>query len=190
MRKYLLCAAALAALSGCALTPAAPSPQLSFANYTPIRLNTASADVQEAYEVANDPKDIAGQFVLPPAEAVKRYAANRFNAAHTGNGVFTIAIEDARVYLNELNEENKVLDWSGIGKEDEYHVMLRLRVTMQPDGMSGRQNTTIKMDRTLVMPSSVTLAERDMRQTRFLEKLIADVDARIGEALDQSPAMR
>ncbi len=189
MKQYLLCAGAIAMLAGCAV-PAAPAPQLTFANYAPVRLNAASADVQEAYISPNDPQDVAGQFVLPPADAVKRYAANRFNAAGGGSGVFSIVIEDARVHLKGLSQQNKVLNWSGVGKEDEYRVLLQLKIVMQPDGMSGRQSTSIKMDRTLVMPASVTLAERDERQTKFLEKLIADVDARINEALDQAPAMR
>jgi pantothenate synthetase len=65
-----------------------------------------------------------------------------------------------------------------------------VRVTAQPSGFNGRQSTTIKFDRTLVMPSSVTLAERDMRQTKFLEQLISDLDKRVNEAVDQTPAIR
>jgi hypothetical protein len=68
--------------------------------------------------------------------------------------------------------------------------MLQLRVVSQPAGFAGRQSTTIKMDRTLVMPSSVTLAEREKRQTEFLERMIADVDKRVSEAMDHTPALR
>lgn len=189
MRKYLLSAIAVGVLSAC-VSPGAPAPQLTFANYPQVTLNTASANVVESYANPNDPQDISGQFVLAPAEAVKRYAANRYKAAPASSGDFTITIEDARVHMKQIDQKNKVLEWSGVGKEDEYSVTMRLRVDVQPDGMMGRQTTSIKMDRTLVMPSSVTLAEREDRQTKFLEKLIADIDSRIGDALDQSPAVR
>jgi hypothetical protein len=182
-------AAAVTLLAGCA-APGSPSPQLTFANYEPVSLNVQTVAVTEAYINPNDPDNIASQFVLPPSEAVKRYAANRFKESSRADGEFAIAIEDARVHMRQIKQDSKVLQWSGVGQEDEYRVMLQLKVTSQPSGFKGRQTTTVKMDRTLVMPSSVTLSEREMRQTQFLEKMIADVDARINEALDQTPAIR
>jgi len=193
MKRNLLGAAAIAvlAIAGCAGGGGVPSPQLTFSNYAPIQLNVQSATVGESYLVPNDPKDISGQFVIAPAEAVKRYAANRFNARGTGNGSFTIVIEDARVHLRQIAQNNKVLQWADVGTEDEYRVHMQLRVTPQPDGFNGRMGaTTIKMDRTLIMPSSVTLTEREMRQVKFLEKLIADIDVRINETLDATPSIR
>lgn len=194
MKKILMGAASVALLTitACAMShpEGMPAPQLTFAHFTPQKLNVQSASVSEAYENANDPNDISSQFVLSPADAVKRYAAQRFQAAGTGDGQFTILIEDARVHVREIAENNKVLEWAGAGKEDEYKVFLKLRVTPAPSGFSGTQATIIKMERTLVMPSSVSVAEREIRQTKFLEKLIADVDVRIGEALDATPAIR
>lgn len=193
MKKSLLgaCALAVLAVAGCSNITASPAPQLTFSNYQTQSLNVASATVEEAYIMPNDNQDVSSQFVIAPSEAVKRYAAKRFAAKGSGNGFFTIAIEDARVHLRQIDQQNKALQWSGVGKEDEYHVYLQLRVTPQPDGFTGRMGaTTIKMDRTLVMPSSVTLAEREIKQVQFLEKLIADVDVKIQGALDAAPAIR
>lgn len=190
MKKKLMAFAAVGVLASCANVHPAPSPQLTFANYAPVTLNAQTAEVVEAYETPNDPQDVSGQFVLAPSEAVKRYAANRWKAGTAPDGTFTITLQDARVHVNQISQNNKVLEWSGVGKEDEYRLMMKVMVTAAPSGFQGRQSTTIKMDRTLVMPSSVTLSEREMRQTKFLEKLIADLDKRINEALDQTPAMR
>ena len=193
MKKSLLGAAALAvlALAGCANTTASPAPQMTFANYQTQSLNVASVSVEDAYIMPNDDQDVSGQFVLSPADAIKRYAARRFEARGAGNGFFTIAIEDSRVHMRQIDQKNKSLKWSGIGKEDEYRVMVQLRVTPQPDGFSGRMGaTTIKMERTLIMPSSVTLTEREDKQIAFLEKLIADIDVKIQTALDEAPAIR
>lgn len=193
MRKTLLGAVALGvlAVAGCTNIAASPAPQLSFENYTPQSLNVASVGVEDAYILPDDKQDVSGQFVVSPAEAVKRYAAKRFQARGAGNGFFTIAIEDARVHFRQIEQQNKTLKWADIGTEDEYRVFLQLRVTPQPDGFNGRMGpTTIKMERTLIMKSGVTLEEREDKQIAFLEKLIADVDAKIQTALDAAPAIR
>lgn len=193
MKKMLLTAAAVAALSVQACTSAdiATSPQLTFQNYETVTLNVQNVAVEENYINPNDPQNVASQFVVSPADAVKRYAAKRFQSGGAMDGAFTITIEDARVHMRQIEENNKVLEWSGVGKEDEYRIFLQLVISPQPSGFSGRPGaTTIRMDRTLVMPSSVTLAEREMRQIKFLEKMIADVDARITEVLNANPSLR
>ncbi len=194
MKKILMTAAAVAVLAGgvaaCASRGASTAPQLTFANYAPISLNVQSSGVTEAYTNPNDPNDVSSQFIVTPAEAIKRYAANRYQSSGAAGGQFTIEIQDSRVHLREIKQDSKVLAAMDAGTEDEYHVWLQLRVTMAPSGFQGSQSTTIKMDRTLVMRSSVPLAEREMKQIQFLEKLVADVDAKIGEALQTMPAMR
>jgi hypothetical protein len=153
-------------------------------------LNVHTTDVVESFKNKIVQNDISGQFVMAPNEAVKKYAANRFKGGVSTDGQFTLDIQDSFVTVHPIEQKNKVLGWSGVGKEDEYRVYLQVQVVAQPSGFNGRQSTTIKFDRTLVMPSSVTLAEREMRQTKFLERLIADLDARVNEAIDQTPAIR
>jgi len=191
MRKSLLGAAAMVALAvaGCAGGVGDPSPRLTFEHYQPVTLNAASVTVNEDPINAIDPDNVAGQFVVTPADAVKRYAAQRFNANGTSGGSFTVTIEDSRVHMRQIPQNNKVLQWGNIGTEDEYKLFLQLRVQPQPAG-ARTTPSTIKMERTLVMPSSVTLAEREMRQIKFLEKLIADVDMRMNEILNNFPAIR
>jgi hypothetical protein len=194
MKKTLLLTAALAsvALYGCTSShaPGQPMPRLTFENYQPMTLNVQSSNVVEAYSVQNDPQDVASQFVMAPSEAVKRYVARRFPATGMGDGHFTVAIEDARVHMRSIDQANKVLGWSGIGKEDEYRVMLRLKVTPLPNGARGAASTMLKYDRTIVMPASVTLAQREERQLKFLEELMRDVDQAITTALNDVPNIR
>lgn len=190
MKNILLSFAAIGTLAACTYAHPNASPQLTFSQYTPMNLNAQNVGVEEAYIQPNDPQDVSGQFVLAPSEAIKRYAANRFHSSGATTGSFSVVIEDARVHMRQIDQRNKVLEWSGVGKEDEYRLMMQLRVVAQPDGFNGRQSTTIKMDRTLIMPSSIDLAERELRQTQFLEKLISDVDARVEEAIAQTPAIK
>lgn len=194
MNKIVLMAAvASIALYGCASTAhvgGEPAPRMAFENFAPITLQAQSSTVVENYEVRNDPKDVSGQFVVPPSEAVKQYVAKRFPANGMGNGRFLVEIEDARVHLDTIKQQSKVLSWSGVGQEDQYRVFLRLKVTPTPDQVSATGSTIIRHERTLVMPSSVTLAEREMRQLQFLEKLMLDVDTAIVKLIETMPSMR
>lgn len=191
LKQTLMSAVAVGILAACTNIGAGmPGPRLTFENFQPVTLNVLESEVVEAYTMPNDPDDVSGQFVVAPSEAIKRYAEKRFPETGTGDGRFTIAIEDARVHLNELDEDNKVLKWAGAGKEDEYRLFLKLKVTMLPNGIRAATHTNIKMERTLVMPSSVTLAERETRQVNFMEKLMLDVDKAIIKAVEETPAIR
>lgn len=195
MKKPLLLLASVAALGlvSCATNShvgGIPQAALTFENYQPMTLNVATSAVVEDYEIQSDPKDISGQFILAPSEAVKRYSVHRFPASGMGNGQFTIAIEDARVHLEELKQKSKALSWADIGTEDRYRLMMRLRVSMLPDQVNAKSSTVLKFERTLVMPASSSLAEREKKQLEFLEKLIADIDVAVQRVLDQTPAMR
>lgn len=187
--KFWLYASVLA-LGACTVAHPESTPQLTFANYAAQSLNVASSSVVESFKGKQVQGDISSQFVMAPNEAVQKYAANRFKSANAADGSFVLDIQDSFVTMRQIEQQNKVLEWADVGKEDEYRIFLQVQVVAQPSGFQGRQATTIKFDRTLVMPSSVTLAEREMRQTKFLEKLIADLDARVNEALDQTPAIR
>ncbi len=190
MKSRLLGFAAVCVLGACTYAHPEQSPQLTFSQFAPIVLNAQNVGIQEGYRGVSDAQDVSGQFVLAPSEAVKRYAANRFRAGNAPDGAFTIAIDDARLHLRQIDQKNSVLKWAEVGKQDEYHLFLVVRVLTQPSGFNGQQTTTIRMDRTLVMPSSVNLAEREMRQTKFLEQLITDLDKRVNDAIDQTPAIR
>lgn len=194
MKRKILLSSCLVAISlfgaGCAISHPAKPPQLTFANYTPIILNVQTPTVLETFKSKTDTADVSGQFVMSPSEAFKTYAASRFKGGGAMGGEFTLDIQESFVHITQIEQDSKVLRATGFGKEDQYRVYMQVNVAVQPSGFNGRQSTTIKMDRTLVMPSSVTLQERDMRQTRFLEKLIHDLDKRVNEAIDQTPAIR
>ncbi len=193
--KKLMMTACLISLSlgaaACARTPhpeGMPGPAMTFQNYEPLRLNVQDVVVESTYNPAADPKDISTQFVMRPDDALKSYGTRRFTAKGV-SGHFTMTIEDARVYQKELPQDNRVLKWSGVGQEDEYEVNTRVKISPVPDGAIQAPSTTIKITRTLVMPSKVSLAEREMRQTEFLEKLIRDIDSQIVKTLNDMPGL-
>ncbi|QQG35702.1 MAG: hypothetical protein HYS17_09305 [Micavibrio aeruginosavorus] len=184
---------ALISLSACATKPAAqrePVPELSFTNISPYHVDALRVDVENLYQPGADPKDVSTSFPVQPDIAIKRYAENRLQPGGQRGGLKFI-IEDARIYQREILPDNKVASWMGAGKQDQYEIFLRLKLYYTDDvGVQEGRQGTLNFNRTLTMPSSVSLTERELRQLKFLEQLMKDVDAAVSQALAERFSMR
>src|SRR5690606_14489426 len=94
-----------------------------------------------------------------------------------------ITIEDGRVTMREIRQANSLLSAVDLGTQDEYTV--RMKVKIQPFSTGNIPGAGIehRFERTLVMPQNVSLAEREMRQVQFVERMIADMDDKIMASL-------
>lgn len=188
-----LLSVSLLCVSACTTTPAAqkaPVPELSFTNISPYHVDVLRVDVENLYQPGADPKDVATSFPVQPDIAVKRYAENRLQPGGQRGGLKFI-IEDARIYQSQFEQDNKVVSWMGAGKQDQYEIFLRLKLYYTDDvGLQEGRQGTLNFNRTLTMPASVSLAERELRQLKFLEQLMQDVDASVSKALAERFSMR
>lgn len=182
----LLATVSVLSVTACTSAPTSasgPSPELSFTNITPYHVDAARVDVENTYVPGSDPKDIASTFPVSPDVAVRRYAENRLQPGGQ-RGALKFIIEDARVYQTEIVPDNKVVNWMGAGKQDQYEIFLKLKLHYTDDlGMQEGRQGEISFNRTLTMPASVSLAEREKRQLEFLDQLMKDVDASVSKAL-------
>lgn len=182
--RYAVLIASLATLGACTnrYADGGPMPQLTFANMAPVQVDAGKIDFILNTDRAADPADVSSRFVMNPVEALRRYTAQRYVAAGSGQ-TLRIVVEESSVHVREIPQKNKTLQWADIGTEDEYEVNMIVRAV--PVSYGGQEGTSMqwKYRRTLVMPQSVSLAERESRQLAFLEKLIADIDASMMEGL-------
>jgi hypothetical protein len=188
----LLLTVSLIGLSACSSTPSTqskPLPELSFTNVTPYHVDAARVEVENKYVPGSDPKDISSTFAVSPDVAVRRYAENRLQPGGT-QGALKLIIEDARVYLTEIEQANQVVNWMGAGKQDQYELFLKLNLYFTDDlGMQTGRKGELNFNRTLTMPASVSLAERELRQMKFMEQLMKDVDVAVSKALSERFSM-
>ena len=194
MRKVscaLLVTASFACLSACTSTAPSskPTPELSFTNITPYHVQAAHVEVETKYVPGADPKDVASAFAVAPDVAVRRYAENRLQpGAQTGG--LKLVIEDARVYQTVIKPDSQVVNWMGAGNQDQYEVFLKLMIYYTDDvGMQSGRKGEMGFNRTLTMPSSVSLSEREERQMKFLDQLMKDVDTGVMKALSEKFSM-
>ncbi len=195
MRKFsglLLVTASFICLSACSSTPSAqskPLPELSFTNVTPYHVDAAKVEVENKYVPGSDPKDVSSTFAVSPDVAVRRYAENRLQPGGT-QGALKLVIEDARVYLTGIEQANQVVNWMGAGKQDQYEIFLKLNLFYTDElGMQTGRRGELNFNRTLTMPASVSLAERELRQMQFMEQLMKDVDVAVSKALSERFSM-
>lgn len=190
--RVLLVGASLLCVSACSTTTpvSTESPaQLTFTNISPYHVDAQRVEVETQYVPGSDPKDVSSSFAVPLDIVVKRYAENRLQAGGVRGGLKFI-IEDARIYQTQFEQKNKVVNWMGAGKEDQYEVFLRLRLYYTDDmGMQEGRNGVLNFNRTLTVPASVSLAERERRQLQFLDQLMKDVDANVTKALQERFSM-
>lgn len=170
-------------LGGCAASRGMPAPDLTFANYPAQTITASYITIGRTYDPFRDQKDVAMNMAVAPHIALERYLNRRFQADGSKTDSLKITIEDGRVTMQEIRQDNKYLSMANIGTQDEYTI--RLKVKMQPFSAGGVAGTGIehRFERTLVMPQGVSLAEREMRQVRFIEQMVADMDAKIMASL-------
>ncbi len=174
---------ALTLLAGCSSTnlDGRPMPEFAYQGMRPVALNVSAVDFVLNYNPGADPKDVSGRFVISPTEALRRYTAQRYTAAG-GTQTLRVMVDDASMHLRQIQQKNSALKWADIGTEDEYELNMTVRaLPVRSDGTEGT-SMQWKFRRTLVMPQSVSLAEREKRQVEFLDKLIADIDASMMKA--------
>lgn len=181
---FFMVFAAVAVLAGCSSTnlDGRPAPQMAFETLTPVPLRVENVDFVLNYNPGADKEDISGRFAISPTEAMRRYTARRYQAMG-GDQTLRVMVEQASMHLREIKQKNSALKWADIGTEDEYELNMTVRVVpIRADRTEGT-SAQWKFRRTLVMPQSVSLAEREKRQIAFIEKLIADIDASMMPAL-------
>lgn len=182
--RFVLLSATVLALSPLAActTPSvnnANAPARILAEFgQPFYVNAANVVVQSSYDPSENPKDISSSFPTPPDTALKRYAETRFKAAG-GAGTFKFVIEDASVYREELESQNSAARWVGVDNRDRYTAVIKVVLYREGDnfgGAPGAMQNEIRAERTLTIPSNLSLNARDERFDDFLLQMLRDLD--------------
>ena len=192
MKKKILIALAAAVmaipLAGCTTTATSagkPVPEMTFAQLAPFYVNAHTISIETSYDPMADRDDIASTFPTPPDIALRRYAEVRLRPAASGQGILHYVIEDARVDYSNFRVQGHLAELIHNNGRDRYDVRMKLRLYKTfPDG-SISQQVTLTLERPLTLPESMSVAEREMAQFKFLEEMMKDVDVAVVNALQQ-----
>jgi len=179
---YIIISAAVLGLAACTTTSAnnANAPARILAEFgQPFYVNAANVVVENRYDPMANPKDIASSFPTPPDAALKRYAETRYKPAG-GAGTFKFVIEDASVYREALKSQNSAARWVGVDNRDRYTATIKVVLFREGDnygGAPGAMQNEIRAERTLTIPSTLSLNARDEKFDDFLLQILRDLDA-------------
>lgn len=193
MTRFLFAAAILAtplALPACTMTTDAakkPLPSLTQQFATPFYVNAANVVVESRYDPLANSRDVSSTFPTPPDMALRRYAETRLRPAG-GEGILKFLIEDASVYREGMPSPNKAARWLDLDDKDRYTAMIRASLIREGVAATapGAMGLQIKLERTLTIPESTSLAERDRLFQGFVADLLGDMDGAVTDALNNT----
>lgn len=198
MRHLMITAMAIVVLpmvalpmTGCSVTdnrnvPPLPSIMQQFDR--PYFVNAQQIIVENRYDPLANAKDVSSTFPTPPDIAIKRYAETRLH--HAGaQGTLRFVIHDASVFKDDMDSEVEVARWLGADRRTRYTAHIRIGLYRDTDSVAsgiGAPGAELRAERTLTVPSGLSLDDRDHRVQAFLVQLLADVDNAVTDSLDNT----
>ena len=180
----LIIAGGLIGIGGCTTsTPQAkPLPDITFAHMPPFPVNVAVVNIESGYDPAQDSRDISSGFPAPPDVALKSYAAHRLQPAGPA-GRLTFIIENVFIHQTLVKPEGDFVGWLGVGREDLYEAEMKIRMHIETEGQSGGTDSVLAIRRSLSIPQSYSVAEKEQEKFIFIEMMMKDVDTAVTSAL-------
>lgn len=163
-----------------------PLPDMTFKHVEPIIVRVSSVDIENRYDSAADLKDVSSSFPVPPDIALRRYAENRIKAAGFDEaGTLKFVIEDVHIYQSMVQPAGKFSGWLGVKRKDLYEVAMKIRLYIVADDGAEGIHSILNMRRSIAIPQSYSLAEKEQEKFKFLEMLMSDVDEAVIKTLGE-----
>lgn len=181
-------------LAACQSTPPRPAPRpVDFSNFGPIVLNAGTIDVVDAYRPMGA-KHVEGRSAVPPAEAVRRWAAERLQAAG-GTGRVRVTIRDASIVEVALPTKKGITGYFSNDQAQRYDGRIEVEITGEvPDtgngGFRGVTRSTVTHSTTVA--ENISLADREATFLEITRRMMDDLNARLDAGIrkDLAPMVR
>ncbi len=182
--RILLFVAGLFALAACTSTMPEDKtvPDMSFSNIERLPVKVAYLNVENHFDPSSDPQDVSSSFPSAPDIALRRYAESKIQPSGT-DGTLKFIIEDAHIHHKVEQPENKFINWTKLDRRDVYDVSLRIRLFAEYNTGAESDHAVLNLHRTISIPQSFSLDEKEQEKFGFLELLMDDVDKAVTDAL-------
>lgn len=165
-------------LGACSSTPhpvGKPLPSLSYTHLTPYSPYNGAVEIRQSAKLSERTKGAIKEFVMAPNQLIQQYAQSRFvTSARPIKTIFDIK----KLSLNKKTDADNIMGILSGAAADYYTMDLLIAIYPLRNGQT-TQPYTIKIKRELLIPDQSSLAEKEIRQFEFLERMIADIDKTI-----------
>ncbi|HYH18427.1 MAG TPA: hypothetical protein VD995_07385 [Azospirillum sp.] len=183
-RSFLLTAAAAVslALAACQSTPPRVSTQpIGFTQFGPIVLNAAAIDVVDNHRPSGGGKHIEQTAPTPPAEAVRRWAAERLQAGGR-QGAVRVTVRDASIIETQLPTTQGVKGYFTNDQAQRYDGRLDVEIAGEAPiagGGSFRGVTKATVTASATVAENVSLADREATLQELTRRMADQLNARL-----------
>ncbi|PWC34128.1 hypothetical protein [Azospirillum sp. TSO35-2] len=168
-------------LAACQSAPPRPAPRgVDFSNFGPIVLGAGTIDVVNAYRPLGG-KHVEDRAAVPPAEAVRRWATERLQAAG-GPGRVRVTIKDASIVEVQLPKKQGLTGYFTNDQAQRYDGRIEVEVTGEvPDTGSGsfRGVTRSTVTHSTTVAENISLADREATFADITRRMMEDLNARL-----------
>lgn len=191
---FAVAAVAVLGLSACQSAPPRPAPRpIDFSNFGPIRFNAGGVDLVNAHRPGGG-THVEERSAVPPAEAVRRWASERLQAAG-GAGRVRVTIKDASIIEVPLPKTQGVKGYFTNDQAQRYDGRLEVEVAGDmPDYSAGafRGMTRATVTYSTTVPENIALADREATYLDITRRMIEDLNARLDAGIrkDLAPMIR
>lgn len=181
MNKYILLTSCLV-LGACVglKSDGKPLAKMTFEHIKPKPIYVASYETVPL--AVSDKPNLPIGFVAAPSEIVFDYLNNRFEAAGN-NGKFRIIIDSMKIAHDIVPSTNEVGAALGIGKQDHYHMTLKVNLELIGIGQQLRRGVTMTVNRDLYISEHVNLVQREKEQMAAIDAMIDDLDGALHKTM-------
>ena len=172
------------------LTTACDAPRLadfmpiSFANRTPIQLDIYEMNVQNEYQQPKRPPYVEHLFPIPLEQAIETWAQDRIKTAGSDRSLLLV-VKNASVTEKNLPTTTGIMGWFTDDQEKEYtgNVLVELRI--YGNRALSLASTEVHATRSITLPQSASLAERDELFYQLTKALMRDLNAELEKNIHQ-----
>jgi hypothetical protein len=184
LRPAVLAIAATLALGACTSTPPRPQArQISFANLAPISFDVAKIEVVQQYQPPQVAPNVDHLTPVPPSDAIRRWANERVRAMGT-SGTMRVIIKDASITETHLAGTTGVRGAFTTDQSERYDGRLSVDLVVEVPSRRFQGYTGATVARTISVPENVSLQGRDDAWHNLVERMMADLNAKLEEGID------
>ncbi|WP_029008570.1 hypothetical protein [Azospirillum halopraeferens] len=180
-RRLLLLAAAATALAACQSTPPRPAARpIDFSHYSPIVLNAATVGFVDSHRPSAGAVHVEDRMATPPAEVVRRWAAERLQSAGPA-GQVRVVVKDAGIVEVPLARTEGIRGLFTVDQAQRYDGRLEVEVHGDLPGATAvfRGFTRAVATQSTTVPENVSLADREAALQELTRRLAEDINARL-----------
>lgn len=161
-------------------------PVLTFAHYKTLPLDVGQININSVYNAQKREDNVADLFPTTPEKALLHYFRQRFTAAKDYRTGLAIIVRDAHAIRKRIDKTSGVFSKLTQQGRERYTVFIELALEHRGEEGQLIRRAVLNFRKGLIVPVSLSLAEREARMNGFMLRFMRDIDKGVQSAIRES----